>query len=390
MAAETALREAGASETLIVALRRAAPAERAPSPPPIAPRAAGATPVPTPGVPVVGATFAAATRAVRVPVSVLDKSGQPVIGLGREDFHVKDDGKSQSVTLFSGERSALRIALALDTSRSMQDKIREVERALRYFIDILEPQDEILVMTFGNRVRVVQDFTSDRDQLRRVLDMLEPEGSTLLYDAAAEAIRRVAPGPAESKAVVLVTDGVDTSSLTTFDGLRELARRSEVPVFSIGLEGASELRDLIRPPGGFGGFPGGGGRRGPGGGGGRGGWPGGGMGGGMGGGRSGGRPPAGPGMRREGFDAKPLKELADETGARAEVVKGIEHYAPESETPGSGPLKTAVESIALTLRHRYLVGYDPPDGKSGWRSLHVDVDRSGAVARTRKGYYSGT
>jgi VWFA-related protein len=216
--------------------------------------------------------------------------------------------------------------------------------------------------------------------------MLEPEGSTLLYDAAAEAIRRVARGPAESKAVVLVTDGVDTGSMVAFDALRELARRAEVPVFSIGIDAGSPLRNMFRPTGGgFGGFPGGGGR----GGGGRGGFPGGGGGGGMGGGRPGGGPGGGP-PRDKGFDAKPLKELADDTGGRAEVVKGLEHYTPESEAPPNDKLKAAVESIAVTLRHRYLVGYEPPDDKAGWRTIRVDVDRSGAVARTRKGYYSGT
>jgi VWFA-related protein len=196
----------------------------------------------------------------------------------------------------------------------------------------------------------------------------------------------VAPGPAESKAVVLVTDGVDTSSFTAFEDLRELARRTEVPVFSIGLDGESGLRGFVRPPVGVG-FPGGEGRGRPGGGGGRGGWPGG-FGPGAGGGGAS-RPRGGAPARPKGFDAKPLKELADETGGRAEVVKGLAHYTPESEAPESGPLKAAVESIAVTLRHRYLVGYEPPDGKAGWRTIHVDVHRPGTAARARKGYYAG-
>jgi hypothetical protein len=87
-----------------------------------------------------------------------------------------------------------------------------------------------------------------------------------------------------------------------------------------------------------------------------------------------------------------LQELADDTGGHAQVIKGsgLAHYSPESDAPTSGPLKAAVESIAATLRHRYLIGYEPLAGKPGWRTIHIDVDRpSDAVARARKGYYAG-
>lgn len=387
-AREAILREAGASETLVVAVRRAAPAEKAASPrSPAAGSAADGTSFGTPRASAHDATFAASTRTVRIPVSVVDKRGEPVMGLRFDDFRVSDDGKPQPLTLFSGERRALRIALALDLSGSMESKIRQVERALRHFIDLLEPADEIMVITFSDHVRVVQDFTSDRGLLGRVLDMLEPDGATTLFDAAFEAIRRVAGGPAESKAVVLVTDGVDTASATSFDALRELARRSEVPVFSIGLDGGNQLKDFFRPPG-----PGpvGGPPRRPGGGG-RGRWPGGGPGGAPGG-WPGGGPPGGSIWRRPaGFDARPLLDLAEETGGRAEIVKGfeLEHYTPGSDAPGDSRLKVAVESIAMILRHRYLIGYESPEGKRGWRKIRVDVDRPASSARARKGYYSG-
>ncbi len=214
---EAELRAAGASETLVVAVRRAAPASKpaaAPAAPPAPerPRAEASAHAPT---------FAAGARTVRVPVSVLDKAGQPVLGLKSASFQVSDDGKRQAVTLFSAERRPLRIALALDISRSMDNKIRQVGAALSHFIDLLEPADEILVITFNDRVQVVQDFTSDRDQLARVLDVLEPSGGTALYDAAYTAIEKVAALPAESKAVVLVTDGVDTASATSFGTLRQ-------------------------------------------------------------------------------------------------------------------------------------------------------------------------
>ncbi len=398
---EAELRAAGASETLVVAVRRAAPPPQAitPWPPPwsapgsgegstpsragrTSPSDAGSTPSKAGSTPTVGTqgpTFSASARTVRVPVSVLDKQGEPVVGLKSADFRVSEDGKPQAITLFSGERRPLRIAVALDISRSMDDKIREVEEALQHFIDVLEPADQILVITFNDEVNVVQDFTSDREVLGRVLQTLRADGGTALYDAAYEAIERVAAAPAESKAVVLVTDGVDTASTNSLEDVRDLARRAEVPVFSIGLDsgGRPELRGF---PGGMGGWPGGRGRGGWGGG--RGGW---GRGGGFpgGGGRFAGRGP-------ESFDAGPLNDLADDTGARVEIVKGLDHdNASNTDPPGGQRLKTAVESIAMILRHRYLIGYDPPTSKHDWRKIKVEVDRPDATARARKGYYAG-
>ena len=388
---EATLREAGATETLIVALRRAAPAGTSAAPARPAPSTrTGEAPFPTTAERPRGLTFGANARTVRVPVSVLDKRGTPILGLHGEDFEILEDGRRQPVTFFSGERKPLRIALALDVSMSMTDKMEEVADALDHFIALLEPADEILVMTFSDVVHVDQDFTSDRAQLERVFSRLRPASGTAMYDAAIEAIQRVAPGPAESKAVVLVTDGVDTSSRATYDELRELAKRTEVPVFSIGIGTEQRLQILARPTGGIGGprrppvppgWPGGigGGRPRPGGPGGRGGWPGGPGGGGGGGGRGGPQVI----MTEPDFDGRLLRDLADETGARAEILTGLENDHGKVDR-----LKDAVESIAMTLRHRYLVGYEPTEGKKGWRKIKVDVDRPSVKVQARKGYYT--
>src|SRR5262249_60758092 len=93
--------------------------------------------------------------------------------------------------------------------------------------------------------------------------------------------------------------------------------------------------------------------------------------GGGGGGRGG---PWGRGMHAA-FDAHPLEEMADETGGRAEILKGAEHYSPDSATPGGGKLKAAAETIAMILRHRYLLGYQPPEGKRGCRAGRCGVAR---------------
>ena len=374
-AVETTLREAGASETLIVAVRRAAPQRPSTAAAPVVVTPQGRAPaavVPAAGghVPI----FGASAKSVRVPVSVLDKQGQPILGLQGADFSIAEDGHRQEVTFFSGERRPLRIALALDVSTSMSSKMREVSAALQHFIDLLEPSDEILVLTFSADLHVEQDFTSDRELLERVFSRLHPASGTALYDAAIEAIGRVAEGPAESKAVVLVTDGKDTASRASFEELREVARRSEVPVFSLGIGGDTTFRRMFDPGGGIRipGIPRGPGRgpRLPGG------WPGGG-----GGGWPGGRGQGNP--AEPDFDARPLLDLAEDTGGRATILKGLER-----DRGGRDQLQEAVETIAVTLRHRYLVGYEPPASKPGWRKIKVDVDRSPATVQARKGYYS--
>ena len=265
-------------------------------------------------------TFSAGTRTVRVPVSVLDDRGEPVLGLESGDFRVLENGRRRPVTLFSGQRRPIRIALALDVSRSMAGSMYELERALGHFVELLEPADETLVITFSEEVFVHGEFTSDRDQLERVFERLKPAPGTSLYDAALEAIGRVASAPAESKAVVLLSDGEDNASDARFSHVRELARSQEVPIFAIGMGGGGGA----------------------------------------------------------------LKDLADESGGRAILLKSAKR------TPGEPDhLKAAAAAIAMTLRHRYLVGYDEPEaGKRGWRKIEVEVARPpGARVLARQGYY---
>lgn len=264
-------------------------------------------------------TFSAGTRTVRVPVAVLDKNGDPVLDLGRESFQIFDSGRSQALTLFSSERRPIRIVVALDVSLSMAPRMDAVQRALGDFIDLLEPADETLVVTFSELVFVHGEFTSDRDQLERVFQRLEPAPGTSLYDAAIEAIGRVASGPAESKAVVLVTDGDDTTSKAGLKDVREMARLNEVPIFGIGLGGGGGT----------------------------------------------------------------LRGLADDSGGRAILLGSGKRKPGEPDH-----LKAAVASIALTLRHRYLLGYEAQgDGGFAWHPIRVDVDRPSAEVHARKGYY---
>jgi VWFA-related protein len=358
---EAALKDAGASAAVVKAMRAAVP-EIQVEPEPM-PRAAVPPPPPVPRA-ASGPVFGVSTRTVRLPVAVTDRKGHPLTDLNQSDFRVSEEGREQQITFFSGERKPLRIALALDISGSMEKKMREVSDALGYFLDLLEPEDQILVMTFGGSVDVVQDFTSDRERLGSVFAALQPRGSTALYDAVVEGARRVAGSPAESKAIVLVTDGMDTASAASFEQAREAARRAEVPVYSIGIGHDSGLGGLLRVLGGLGSIQVG--RRG-----GRGGYPGQGW----------------PSGERD-LDARPLLDLAEETGGRAEILKGLD----SRRTGKDNRLRDAAESMALSLRYRYLLAYEPPEtaGRGGWRSIKVEVGRPSVIVRARKGYYAAS
>ena len=206
---ETQLRDAGATETLIVAVRRLAPAS---APAATAPKGGKGTAapadvgtLPTATTRVHGPTFGSSTRTVRVPVSVLDKRGNPVMGLQGEDFQIEEDGKKQEVTYFSGERLASRSPST--RGASMEFQIREVEAA-RTFIDGAGRRTRSSSSpstTASTRV----DFTSDRNWRSRA--RRQQAGATA-FGACKEAIKR-GPGAAEWP-VVLVTDGMDAVSAT--------------------------------------------------------------------------------------------------------------------------------------------------------------------------------
>lgn len=343
-----ALRDAGASSAVLEAVSRAAP------PPPRAGPAPEDATAPPPSETASGRaalTFPATTQSVRLPVSVVDKKGKPVLGLTAQDFSIAENGKRQAPSFFSAERKPLRLAVALDVSGSMENKFEEVVDALEHFFDLLEPQDEVLVLAFSDGVRVIQDFTADRRRASRNAASIRPGGGTALFDAVIEAIRSVAPGGAESKAVVLVTDGNDTASTATLRDAREAARRAEVPVYSIGIgheDGGGLLGGLVRrSAGGHGGH--------------------------------------GAGRSGSDFDPRPLLDLAEETGGHAEILKDARHH----HSGGVDAIRDAAASIALALRERYLLAYEPSaGGRSGWRSIEVKVNRPSVKVRARKGYYA--
>jgi VWFA-related protein len=161
-------------------------------------------------------TFRSAVDLVSIQASVRDKHGRPLSGLTAADFEVRDNGQPRSIlSLRSDRRSPVSIAVLVDMSGSMRvgAKIALARRAYDSILSQLrEGEDELGLFTFDTRLHERQTFTTSIGHLRNALDDFNPFGATSLYDATAATARRLAERSAAHKAIIVLTDGIDTSS----------------------------------------------------------------------------------------------------------------------------------------------------------------------------------
>ncbi|MBI2189858.1 MAG: VWA domain-containing protein, partial [Acidobacteria bacterium] len=189
-----------------------------------------------------GARFRSGVELINVTATVTDKHGRFVSGLGQEDFLVYEDNQPQTVSHFSNERVPVSLGIALDTSGSMtRDKMSSARGAIdRFFSELLGQDDEMFLYRFANVAQLVQDWTSDRRLLSRALARLTVGGGTALYDAVAEAVLVAEGGRHRKKALVVISDGNDTNSVTSLGTLRGAIREGEVLVYAIGVDGRAQ------------------------------------------------------------------------------------------------------------------------------------------------------
>jgi len=195
-----------------------------------------------------GFRFKSGVELVNVTATVSDASGRFVPGLRAEDFRVFEDDQPVSVTHFSAERAPVSLGIALDTSGSMVgEKIQAAQSALdRFLYDLLDRQDELFLYRFSNFPTLLQGWTTDRQMISRALGRIAPNGGTAMYDTVAEAIPLTQRGANRKKALLVISDGNDTSSRTSIREVKQLIRESEVLVYAIGIDGESE--PTFRPP----------------------------------------------------------------------------------------------------------------------------------------------
>lgn len=171
--------------------------------------------------------------------TVVDKKDRPVSDrLEEKDFRVYEEGNEVPLSEFSVEERPIAIAMLLDTSGSMRDKMKELHRAAESFVDTLREEDRALVIDFDDRVFLLQDLTDDRAALKESVSSTEAIGGTSIYDALHAAYRKIRALDGR-KAIVLFSDGEDTSSSLSYERILEEAKTEEVIVYTIGLGGGA-------------------------------------------------------------------------------------------------------------------------------------------------------
>ncbi|HEX8097999.1 MAG TPA: VWA domain-containing protein [Pyrinomonadaceae bacterium] len=312
------------------------------------------------------------TTLVTIPVSVTDRSGRYIPNLRKENFRIYEDGVEQSVAYFASVEKPFTVVLMLDTSGSTRFKLEEIQEAAIAFVNQLRAEDRVVVVSFDDRVRVLAEATNDRYLLRNAIRQTQPGEGTRLYDAVDMVINQRLNRIQGRKAIVLFTDGVDTTS-----------KRAS---YESNMRDAEELDALIYPMqfdtyqdvAGGGGYPGtslppifklpfpfpniiiGGG----------------------GGGRRGGGGPATRGGSRADYmkaDAY-MRELAEKTAGRLYQADNLYN------------MEQSFRLIAEELRRQYSLGYYPKNaGQTGERrQVRVRVNRPELAVRARDSYIVGS
>ncbi len=177
------------------------------------------------------------TNLVTVPVIVTDRYGRFVTGLTRDRFSVREEGAPQKIEEFSSTEAPFSVALLIDTSLSTRNKLDRIRKAAEAFIKQLLPNDRIMVVSFDDKVRFVCDFTSNHAELKRAIKSLGSGYSTSLYDAIHLTITEKMSRIQGRKAIVALTDGVDTASkLATYQSAIELAASAGIIAYTVQYE----------------------------------------------------------------------------------------------------------------------------------------------------------
>jgi len=304
------------------------------------------------------------TNLVTIPVSVFDRNGRYLPGLQQADFKIFEDGKEQQIAYFGTSEQPVTVILVLDTSPSTELKIEEIQDAAIAFVNQLKPSDKVMVIEFDSNLNVLSDLTSDKYRLARAIRKADFGDGTSLYDTVDNIITRRLSRIEGRKAVVMFTDGVDTtSSRADYYSTLRVAEESEAPFYTVYYNtygankwgGSGGVMTSPYPPI-FGGglpfpFPGGTVRR----------------------------SPRGTSARDYAEGKRYLEELTEKSGGRL--------FSTENDRS----LEDAFSGVAEELRRQYNIGYYPSDeGQAGQRrQIKVRVNRPSAVVKAKDSYIVG-
>jgi Ca-activated chloride channel homolog len=222
--------------------------------------------------PAPGPSFKSGVDVVSLTVTVTDGVNHYVTDLEPGEFSVFEDGVKQSITFFNRRQQPIALSLLLDSSASMEQHLTTLQAAASNFVRRLKPNDIAQVIDFDSRVEIRQAFTSNQADLETAIAQTVAGGSTSLHNAIYIALRElrkvraVTEEDVRRQALIVFSDGEDTSSLVAFDEVLDLAKQSETAIYTIALRGADNqskgfreaeyvLRTLARETGGRSFFP---------------------------------------------------------------------------------------------------------------------------------------
>jgi Ca-activated chloride channel family protein len=285
-------------------------------------------------------------RLVNVVATVTDNRGRYITNLTREDFVLEEDGRPQEITHFSqGHTVPVSVGIVLDTSGSMDRKIRTAIDAVDRFIRQIHEDDEAFLITFSGEPVLRQDFTADRDKLSQALRRIPATGGTALYDALTTALLKIRSGRHNKRALLVITDGQDTSSAAKLDEVLQRIRESQLLVYPVGISPLTyaQGRDTALPLA---------------------------------------LVSQTSSSKRDEVDIKVLGALAESSGGRAFLLA-------ESFVARGAQIEKVLETIANELRSQYTLGYYPPHPDDGrYHSIRVR-SKAGGTVRARRGYIAG-
>ena len=277
-------------------------------------------------------SFRAGVDIVSLNVTVTDAATHYITDLEEGDFLVFEDGIKQNVTFFSRRQSPIALSLLLDSSASMEEHLPVLQQAATNFVHKLKSNDIAQVIDFDSRVEIRQGFTGNQAELDTAISQLAAGGSTSLHNAiyiALKELRKVRAVNEEDvrrQALIVFSDGEDTSSLVSFDEVLDLAKRSETSIYTIALRGSDVQAK---------------------------------------------------GFREAEFV---MRTLAQETGGRA--------FFPAKIDDLNGVYTQIADELASQYTLGYTSANPRRDG--AWRRVVIQVSRPNVTPRTKKGYYAPT
>jgi Ca-activated chloride channel family protein len=173
-------------------------------------------------------------------VSVVDEKDRNVGGLTMENFRVRENGIPQPITIFKHEDIPVSLGLVIDNSRSIEPRKKRLDAATLAFVRQSHPEDESFIVHFDSDARLERDFTTNISNLEETLAASKPFGQTAIYDALMVALDHMQKASHQKKALLLVTDGLDNASGTTFNQVLDAVKRSRVAIIVVGLLSTAE------------------------------------------------------------------------------------------------------------------------------------------------------